>query len=232
MTLRIRIAFGPGGPFSPSFGKCGGAYSPFRARLVPAEPGEEGQAPGRGEEHVCGGGAGEAEDEDRGGDHEGGIEAGGVADAADGEEGSEDQEGGGDGRRDAGGPVGDAEDGVGEHFSPVEKDGFFQPGVVVEDGDNPVVAGKHFTGNLGVAGLVGANQSDAGEAEEEEKAAEAGEQEKLAKAGLAARHGEQCMACGRIRQSGRNLRRYRGGTNESIEGSNSEQLWRMLLHVF
>ena len=78
--------------------QCGGAYSPFRARLVPAEPGEQRQAPGRGEEHVGGGGAGEAKDEDRGGDHEGGVEAGGVADAADGEEGSKDQEGGGDGR--------------------------------------------------------------------------------------------------------------------------------------
>jgi hypothetical protein len=58
------------------------------------------------------------------------------------------------------------------------------------------VPGKHLTGNLGVAGLVGADQSDGGEAEEEEKAAETGEQKELAQAGLAARHGEQCTACG------------------------------------
>ena len=56
------------------------------------------------------------------------------------------------------------------------------------------MAGEHFAGDLGVAGLVGAEQSDAGETEEEEKSAESGEQEKLAEAVLAEAHGDKCNA--------------------------------------
>ena len=159
------------------------------SRLIPAEPGQQRETERRGQQHVRGGGAGEAENQHRGGDHQGGVEPGGVADAAHGEEGSEDEQGGGDGRRDARGPVGNSKERVGEHLSPVEEDGLLKPGVAVEDGSDPVVAGEHFAGDLGVARLVGAEQSDAGEAEEEEKSAESGEQKKLAEAVLVEAHG-------------------------------------------
>jgi hypothetical protein len=56
------------------------------------------------------------------------------------------------------------------------------------------MAGKHFAGDLGVARFVGAEESDAVETEEEEKAAESGEQKQLADTVLAEAHGNKCNA--------------------------------------
>ncbi len=168
--------------------------------LVPAKPRQQRKAPRRGQQHVGRSCPGKAEDEGRRGDHQAGIEPGRTADAADCQKRPEHEQGGGHGRRNAGSPVADAEDGVGEHLSPVEQDGLFQPGVVVEDRGHPVAAGQHLARDLGVAGLVGAKQSEAAETEEEQKPAEPAKQHDLAQAGLAARHAEQCTRAGRIRQ--------------------------------
>ena len=178
------------------------------ARLIPAEPGEQREAEGRGEQHIRGGGTGEAEDEDGRGDHQCGVEAGFMADAAHGKKGSEDKQGSGDGGWNSGGPVGDSEDGVGEHLSPVEEDGLLQPSVTVEDGGDPVMAGEHFAGDLRVTRFVGAKESDAGEAEEEEKSAESGEQKKLAGAVLVEAHGDKCNSRWKCGWDGGGLTRH------------------------
>jgi hypothetical protein len=60
---------------------------------------------------------------------------------------------------------------------PVEQDGFLQPGVSVQVGSNPGVAGHHLPCDLRIARLIGAKQSNASQAEEEEKSAQPAQQQ-------------------------------------------------------
>ena len=188
----------------------------FFAGFVPGVPAEHADAEGRGELHVGGGSAGEGEDADAGGGDEGGVEVASGAESAHVEVDEDDEGERSGGGGEAGGPVGDAELLEEAHGAPVVEGGLFEPGLAVEDGgdgsaDEAVVGvaeggegeaagndlgvdfvagvgvgGEHLAGDLGVAGLVCADEAElvaseeGNEAVEEEEAGDGAEDEDLA----------------------------------------------------
>ncbi len=161
----------------------------FLAGLVPGIPAEHADAERRGELHVGGGPAGEADDGDAGDGDESGVEMASGAEPPHVQEDEDDEgeRGGGGGK--TGGPVGDAELLEEAHGAPVVEGGLFEPGLAVEDGGNGAasdavegvanvlsakaagdhlgvdcvagvgVRGEHLAGDLGVSWLVGAYQT-------------------------------------------------------------------------
>ena len=128
------------------------------AGFIPGIPAEHADAEGRGELHVGGGAAGEAEDGDAGDDDERGVEMAAGAESSEVEEGEQDEEAGAGGGGQAGGPVGDAELLEEAHGAPVVEGGLFQPGLAVEDGrdgaaDEALVGGVDVVG-AGCAGVI------------------------------------------------------------------------------
>ena len=83
------------------------------------------------------------------------------------------------GRWKPGSQVADSENTIGDDCLPVIQNWFFEPGFTAESRCDPIVTGQHFAGNLSVAGLVGADQSEVRESEEKEEAAKSGEQQNI-----------------------------------------------------
>ena len=118
------------------------------------------------------------------------------------EEDEDDEREGAGGGGETGGPVGDAELLEEAHGAPVVEGGFFEPGLAVEDGGDGAageavegvadvleaeaarddlgvdgvagvgVRGEHLAGDLGVAGLVGADEAELIAAEDGDEAVE------------------------------------------------------------
>ncbi len=103
------------------------------AGLVPGVPAEHADAEGRGELHVGGGSAGEADDSDAGGGDERGVEVASGAESPHVEEDQDDEDEGAGGGWEAGGPVVDAELLEEAHGAPVVEGGLLEPGLAVED---------------------------------------------------------------------------------------------------
>ena len=147
------------------------------AGFVPCVPAEHSDGKGRGELHVRGCAAGEAEDADAGSRDECGVKVATATETAHVEIGEADQpESEADGGQ-AGDPVMDAELTKGVHGAPVVEGWFFEPGFAVEVGGD--AGGKlfaegvglceldeHFVGDLRVTWFIRADQTQAGPAED------------------------------------------------------------------
>ncbi len=91
--------------------------------------------------------------------YQGGVKLHAAAEAARPDEDEDDQQRGENRRRQTRGGIADfAGRLVGDHRAPVVERRFLQPGMAVEYGSYPVVAGQHFARDLGVAWLVGSDQ--------------------------------------------------------------------------
>src|SRR5262249_5833810 len=76
-------------------------------------------------------------------------------------------------RRDSRAPIGHAEDAVAVDDLPIEKRRLLEPRCVVQGRNDPLVPLEHLTRDLGVARLVGADQTEGSESEKEQEGAHA-----------------------------------------------------------
>ncbi len=113
-------------------------------------------------------------------------------------------------RRNARGPVTHAEDAVAAHHLPVQQHRLLQPGRAVQRGDDPVMAGQHLAGNLGIARLIRAEQAKCAQSKKEKEKAHAQQPARAAQPAICC---DQFMRMGIVHGQISMIRLYANGVN-------------------